>query len=180
MEKFYTVALRKRTNNDRFLDYKDYTFTEAKIKKGKYWYADPFLFEKDGVTYLFYEAYDLIMRKGYIGYSIVNDDLTLTDPKIIIKERAHKSFPYIFEKDNQIYLMPESCADKSIKLYKAINFPNEWKKEEVLVSNIFGADTIFIDKNLLLTSEQYLHPNKDRIISCYVKNRIIELGGGYL
>lgn len=177
-EKFYSLALRKRVSADRFFQHDDFKFTEIKIRtKGRYWLADPFLFEKDGVLYLFYEAFDLIIRKGYIGYSIINNDGSVTDPKIIIKRKIHHSFPYIFEMNNEIYIMPESCTEYNIQLFRAVNFPNDWVKDRVLVSDIFACDTILFNANnkqYLLASEQYLYPPKEKVTSCWVKNRLFK------
>lgn len=111
----YSLAIRKRLNEvDHFWEHDDYTFAEVSIDDcGKYWFADPFVYEKDGVTYLFYEAFDLVQQKGLIGYSVFNQ---LTGegsaPTIIIDEPFHLSFPNIFEYAGDIYIMPESCKLK--------------------------------------------------------------------
>lgn len=177
-EKYYAVALRKRINSDRFFEHDDYIFEEVKIEThGRYWIADPFLFEKDGKVYLFYEAFDLISHHGYIAYSLLLDQGTFSEPRIIIKG-GHKSFPYIFENKNGIYIMPESCVDYNIKLYKAVYFPDVWKEERILVSDIFSVDTIFLhdkEKLFLLTSEQYQYPRPGKVVSCWVKNRLMEI-----
>ncbi len=177
-EKMYTVALRKRVDGDRFYHHQDFVFYEAKINtKGRYWIADPFLFEKDNVVYLFYEAYDLIVQRGYIGYSVVNDDGSCSEPHIIIRG-GHKSFPYIFENEQGIFIMPESCEDDNIRLFKAKNFPNEWVEYKVLVPDIFGVDSILLKDDThhyILTSEQYRYPEKNKVMSCWVKNRLFEI-----
>ena len=56
-----------------FWETNDYLFEECKIEcNGRYWLADPFLFERNGITYIFFEALDLITKVGKIGYSIRN------------------------------------------------------------------------------------------------------------
>ena len=62
-EKMYSVGIRRRINAlDHFWQHDDYEFIECKIDTcgGRYWFADPFLFERDGITYLFFEAFDLV------------------------------------------------------------------------------------------------------------------------
>lgn len=180
----YSIAIRKRVNDDRFYYHDDFCFKELKINtKGQYWLADPFLFEKDGLTYLFYEAYDLIEQIGCIGYSIIHEDGTASEPKIVIRKKYHLSFPFIFEKDDQIYIMPESCGEKNIRLFKAVSFPEKWEEDNIIVSNIFACDTILIKKdcqNYLLTSHQYLNPPKEKVISCWVRNRLFKIDDTYL
>lgn len=180
-EKQYTIGLRKRINDDRFFQYDDFIFKEIRINtKGRYWLADPFLFEKDGVVYLFYEAYDLVIQRGHIGYSMIREDGTATSPKIIIKGN-HKSFPYIFENDDGIFIMPESCGDYNVRLFRAVNFPDNWKEERVLVSDIFSVDSIILHEenaDYLLTSEQYRNQFGKKVISCWVKNRLLKFSDG--
>lgn len=181
IEKQYSVGIRKRVNSDRFFQHSNFVFTEVKINThGRYWFADPFLFEKEGVTYLFYEAFDLVIQKGYIGYSIIHDNGMATDPKMIIRRKFHHSFPFIFEKNGEIYIMPESCSEYNIRLFRATEFPNHWTEDKVLVSDFYGADTIkfnYRGKEFLLSSQQYLNPPKDKVASCWVRNRLYTLDG---
>ncbi len=175
-EKYYSVALRKKISaDDCFLNHSEYMFTELKIKlKSNYWLADPFLFEKDNITYLFYELFDLITCKGCIAYSILTNDYSATSPKIIIKDiRHHFSFPYIFETKDGVFIMPETCDTDSVKIYKAENFPDKWVEFKTLIRDSFSVDSIFLNydnNDYLLCSEQYRFPPKDKVISCFVKN----------
>lgn len=177
-EKFYTVGLRKRINGDRFFQHSDFMFEEVRINThGRYWLADPFLFEKDGLVYLFYEAFDLIIRRGYIGYSIIHNDGTATDPKMVIKRKFHHSFPFIFERDNEIYIMPESCSEFNVQLFKAVIFPDEWVQDRVLAKDIYACDTILFQENgkeYLLSSDQYMNPPEGKVTSCWVRNRLFK------
>lgn len=175
-EKMYSIAIRKRKDiNDFFWNHDDYLFEELRIDcKNRYWLADPFLFEKGGKDYVFYEAFDLIERKGKIGYSIIGGETSQLSIHIVLDEPYHLSFPNIFEYEGEIYMMPETCGDYTIKLFKAISFPDRWEEYEVILSDIYACDTIVIQNNnqkYLLASEMYREqtPNGN-YISCWVKN----------
>lgn len=177
--KSYHVGLRKR-NNDYYWNDQKYQFIEFKPKNKRYWIADPFLFDYDRNTFLFYEAYDRVKRKGLIGYSIIDSKGTITEPRIVLEENHHLSFPYVFEYNSDIYMMPESADDFSISVYKAIQFPNKWERIKIL-DGIYSCDSIWIYRNhkiyKLLTSEMF-HPAPAGIIhSCYVKNKSFILNG---
>ena len=105
-EKMYSVAIRKRSDgNDFFWEHEDYVFQEIKINcKGRYWLADPFLFEKDSKVYIFYEAFDLVQRKGKIGYSIIDDKKKSIPVHIVLDEPYHLSFPNVFVYQDNIYM----------------------------------------------------------------------------
>lgn len=180
MEKYYSIAIRKRLNkDDRFFLHGGFVFSEVKINnKGRYWFADPFLFEHNDTLYLFYEAFDLLKRKGTIGYSIINkEDYSASEPNIIIEKEYHLSFPFIFENKNGIYIMPESCGDDSLRLFRAVDFPNTWEDATVLLKDVFVCDSVlmkFKENEYLLCSEQFRVAPDNKVISCYVKNRLFD------
>jgi len=63
-------------------------------------------------------------------------------PQIVLEESFHLSYPYVFEKDGTIYMMPETSADGCIQLYKAVDFPYKWEKEKILVKIKNAVDTV--------------------------------------
>lgn len=93
---------------------------------GKEWYADPILFEYDSVTYVFMELYDMKENKGCIAYSVLTDE-GMSEPKRIIEEKWHMSFPYIFEMDDGLYMLPETNVINSLCFYKCKRFPDKWE-----------------------------------------------------
>lgn len=178
----YSLAIRKRNNeNDYFWNHKDYEFSECHINcKGRYWLADPFIFEKDDIVYIFYEAFDLIERKGKIAYSIMKNNGSFTEPTIILNEKYHLSFPYIFEYKNDIYIMPESSSDYRVKLFKATLFPNQWEPADIILPDIYACDSIFItnkEERYLHINEMYHNTPNGSYSSCWVKNYIYKLNG---
>lgn len=182
-EKMYSIAIRKRLNsNDHFWFHEDYEFQECQLDtcNGRYWFADPFLYEKDQKVYLFYEAYDLVEKKGKEGYSILNADGTWTSPKIIIDEPYHLSFPNIFDYAGNIYIMPEMSGDYSLKLYKAESFPDIWQVSDIVLADVYACDSVFIEtkeKRYLLTNEMFHNVPNGQYSSCWVKNYLYEMDG---
>ena len=110
----------------------------------RYWGADPFLFKYNGTIYLFYERYDCITRKGSLAYRIINKNFTVGPVNVVIEEGSHLSFPFIFEKDEEVYLIPESSSQNCIQVYKADCFPDKWSKHKVIAHNLAAVDTIVL------------------------------------
>lgn len=181
-EKMYSLAIRKRKDsNDYFWNHKDFEFTECKIDcEGRYWLADPFLYEKSGKTYIFYEAYDLVLKRGFIGYSIYNEKGSPSKVNIVISETYHLSYPYIFESEGNIYIMPETSADYSLHVYEAKSFPDVWVRKQDVIADVYACDSIFIrydNKRYLLTNEMYHNTPMSKFASCWVKNYLYEVNG---
>lgn len=76
---------------------------------------------------MFFELLDLETNQGDIGYAESEDGIEWKYQGIAIDEPFHLSYPYVFKMDNEYYLIPESTNDLSVRLYRAINFPNEWE-----------------------------------------------------
>lgn len=151
VEEYWDIAFRHYSDCDTVVDAdkKTYVFNELKATK-RYWYADPFLFEKDGKIYLFVEMFDNISEKGLIGYSEYVDN-KFTQPQVVLEESFHLSYPYVFEKNGIVYMMPETREDGCIQLYRAEDFPKKWVKDRVIVKIKDAVDTV-IDGDDIITS----------------------------
>lgn len=81
--------------------------------------ADPFLFVHGDRLFLFYETDGYKLGRGVIMMVSTSDLQKWTKPKIVLQEPFHLSYPFIFEKDGTVYMMPESGAGGQIRLYRA-------------------------------------------------------------
>ncbi len=112
--------------------------------------ADPFLIADENKYYLFFEVLNIGSGKGEIAYAVSNDKIHWEYGSIVLNEKFHLSYPYIFMWNNSIYLVPESYQDKSVRLYKAKNFPTEWE----YVTNLLEGDT-YTDNSILYYKEKF-------------------------
>ena len=129
-------------------------FVEGKIKeKDLNWLfsdyknsfcADPFLIEKNGSTFLFFEEFEYKKQKGRIMVSEILEDesgaIFASEAKVALDHDNHISYPFVFSYDGKIFMLPETSSKKEVALYRATNFPLEWKKEKVLINNFAGMD----------------------------------------
>jgi hypothetical protein len=103
-------------------------------------YADPFLFEKDGKAYLFLEDLRYSEGRALISCCELNPDGTHGPNLRGAAPPYHLSYPFLFEENGQIYMIPETKGNRTVELYRATNFPNEWTLESVLLENIYAVD----------------------------------------
>lgn len=165
IEEYWNIAFREYSEDNSVIN-SSKVKTKFKLMKTckRYWYADPFLFEKDGKTYLFVEAFDNVSEIGVIAYSEYIDG-DFTEPEVIIRENFHLSYPYVFEKDGKIFMMPETHEDNCVQFYEAVDFPKKWAKAEVKVKNVDAVDTV-IENGLYIAS--IICPEKDMSIDLAV------------
>lgn len=120
------------------------------------WYADPFLWEIDGRVYLFAEFLSYKTRKGSIAYCVFDrQKQSFGKWKECITEPFHMSYPLLFEREGEIYMLPEIAESGTLTVYQAVSFPDRWEKAKTLRRNVSLVDsTPLPDGRLLLYSEK--------------------------
>jgi hypothetical protein len=115
-------------------------FIELRPPQGVFW-ADPFIINRDNKYYLFIEEYVYRTNKGHISVLELDGDGVLLSSEIIIKQAYHMSYPFIFEWENEYYMVPETMQNKTIGLYHCKKFPNEWEPVMDLMENVTAVDS---------------------------------------
>lgn len=144
-----------------FLEGTPHGLKPLKMPKDEFW-ADPFLFNYGGEDYVFFENYSYKTNRGKISCGKV-DGHQLLDIVDVLDLEYHLSFPFIFEEDGVIYLMPETSENKRLEIYRALDFPTKWElattafEGEQVADAFFFNDTqnqkwLFINKQMAETS----------------------------
>lgn len=110
------------------------------------WTADPFVFVHEDTIYIFAEIFDYLKRKASIGYTACTNG-KWKKWKTVIDEPFHMSYPNVFSQNGQIYMVPETSADRTLRLYKAVDFPEVWKLEKILATDATWVDTTFFEND---------------------------------
>ncbi|CAI9302991.1 unnamed protein product [Lactuca saligna] len=96
--------------------------------------ADPFLYVQGDVLYLFFETKNSITMQGDIGVAKSFDNgASWEQLGVVLDEEWHLSYPYVFDYNDQIYMMPEGSKKGDLRLYRAVNFPLKWELEKVIL-----------------------------------------------
>ena len=113
--------------------------------------ADPFLFVKGDTLFLFYES-ERSGDRGEIRMMKTSDLQKWSSPVTVLRESFHLSYPFVFEFRGGIYMIPESQADDSIRLYKGNEDLTSFSLERVLMKKARTEDVSFnfCDSHLLL------------------------------
>lgn len=88
--------------------------------------ADPFMLTWKGLHYLFFEVLNADRETGEIGYATSKDLRDWTYRGIVLREKFHLSYPYVFEENGSVYMVPECGDSGGIQLYRADCFPDRW------------------------------------------------------
>ena len=148
-KEIYTIALRPvptAPGHDPLPALGDEPYTPLPGTEG-FWYADPLLFHHEGGRWLFCEAFDLAAGRGSIAVMDLTDPKNPGAPRVVLQESYHLSFPTVFEWDGEVWMIPETGANRTLNLYRCTAFPDGW--ELVRAFPVDGkelADTILLDK----------------------------------
>ncbi len=96
--------------------------------------ADPFMIRRNGKWYMFFEVIRQESGHGDIGLATSHDGLKWNYEQIVLVEPFHLSYPCVFEYNNELYMIPETSWESSVRLYKSNNFPYDWTFEKTLIS----------------------------------------------
>ena len=88
--------------------------------------ADPFGLWRDGILHIFAEAYDYRTRRGVIDVLRLSAGLDPIDRRTCLAAPWHLSYPFVFEWDGQVFLLPEAFRSGALTLYRAARFPEQW------------------------------------------------------
>lgn len=61
-------------------------------------------------------------------------------PVSVLEKPYHLSYPFVFEWDGKVYMVPKSRANKTIDLYECVEFPYRWRFTKTLIANISAVD----------------------------------------
>ena len=110
-------------------------FTRLVPPKDRDW-ADPFVVEKSGRYYIFFEELLYETGKAHISMLELDRQGRVSAPQRVLEADHHLSYPYLFEHDGQLYMLPESARARTLELYRCVDFPLQWKREKVLLDGV--------------------------------------------
>ncbi|NTW83846.1 MAG: hypothetical protein HGB36_10850 [Chlorobiaceae bacterium] len=111
--------------------------------------ADPFMIKHEKEYFLFFEVLNEKRNTGEIGYASSEDGWRWHYRKIVLREPFHLSYPYVFSWENSIFMVPECRKSGGIQLYRATNFPFEWKKVATLVKGSKSSRAPLVDPSIV-------------------------------
>lgn len=110
---------------------------------GCHW-ADPFILERDGQAWLFFEEYIYAEERGVISVAALDANGRTGPAQRILDSGGHLSYPYLFEDGDDVYLLPESADRRSTTIYRATDFPYAWEPAAELGEGMQLLDTTML------------------------------------
>ena len=133
--------------------------------------ADPIAIEHAGRTVLFVEDFHHDLQKGVISAVEFDAEGPIAPAVCVLEEPWHLSYPFVLEAEGNVWMIPESSANREVALYRADPFPSRWVKEATLLRDLPATDaTVFAHEDrywLLTTIANLSHTSSDCISSLH-------------
>ncbi len=106
--------------------------------------ADPFLFYENGKWYMFFQLDSAEPGYGEIGLATSSNGLNWAYDKVVLSGGEHHSYPLVLKYKGEYYMFPETYTSNEVRVYKASNFPYNWKYVSTVLKGRFFVDsTVF-------------------------------------
>jgi hypothetical protein len=110
--------------------------------RDRFW-ADPFPIEHAGRYFIFFEELLFATGKGHISVVEVSRAGECSPSKKVLERDYHLSYPFLLELQGELFMVPESLQNRTVDLYRCIQFPDQWKLERRLLGDTMCADATF-------------------------------------
>jgi hypothetical protein len=107
--------------------------------KNAFW-ADPFGIRMNGKDFIFFEAYPYATKRGILAVIEVEGN-KWKNYQVILDKPYHLSYPYLFQYQNNWYMIPETGANKTVSIYKCEDFPSVWVHKKDIMTDVVAIDT---------------------------------------
>lgn len=139
--------------------------------KDRFW-ADPHVLYREGNYFIFIEELLYKEHKGHIALIVMDEKGHYAPPVRVIEKPYHMSYPFVFEWENSIYMIPETSQNRTIELYKCVKFPDQWEFQMNLMENVEALDTtlLYLDGKWWLFANMVEHkgaPSWDELFLFY-------------
>jgi hypothetical protein len=103
-------------------------------------WADPFAVEHGGRYFVFCEEQGVGSPKAHIAAIEVFEDGEPGEAQIALERPYHLSYPFVFEWQGSLYMLPESGENGTVEIYRCEAFPLRWRLHRVLLENVSAYD----------------------------------------
>ena len=117
-------------------------FTRLLPPTDRFW-ADPFAYRRDGRHFIFLEELPFARGKAHISVMEVDRDGRHSKPRCVLKRDYHLSYPFLIEDKGELYMVPETGENRTVEIYRCVEFPWQWQLEKVLLRDAWCVDATF-------------------------------------
>ena len=113
------------------------------VPQGRCW-SQPCCITVQGREYVFFQDYDYKQGMGHISMLLCGEDGEFEYTDNVFQKPYHISYPFVFQIDDELFMIPESRASRTVDIYKCDRFPDQWSHCRTLLKDISAVDTTLL------------------------------------
>ncbi len=110
----------------------------------RFW-ADPFIWIHENKYYVFIEELLYSTNRGHLICLELDEDLNILSNQVVLERPYHLSYPFLFEYEDNLYMIPETGQNNGIEIYRCAHFPNQWEYVKTIINNVYAVDATLIE-----------------------------------
>jgi hypothetical protein len=75
------------------------------------------------------------------------DGKDLSPSKMVLSKDHHLSYPFLFEYEGELHMLPEGGQGHSLDVYQCEGFPDRWRKRATLMRDLRYADATLFERD---------------------------------
>jgi hypothetical protein len=110
-------------------------------------WADPFLWQQKNDPFLFCEEWLKTDPHAHIAVMRLSAEGKAVSPsQPILKKPYHLSYPFLFQHEGALYMMPEGGAGRAVEVFQCEEFPHSWRPKVTLMRDLKFADATLLER----------------------------------
>ena len=110
-------------------------------------WADPQAIERDGRHYIFFEEMFFAANRGHISVIEIDRDGRTSEARRVLERPYHLSYPFLFEHEGTLYMIPESGENRTVELHRCVDFPHRWEFVHNLMEDVQAYDVTLLQRD---------------------------------
>ena len=132
--------------------------------------ADPFAWHHDGDWFVFVEEFSFASGKGHISVARWNEEAGFGPLETALVEDFHLSYPFLFEYEGQLFMLPEQQMGGGLWAYRCVEFPQMWIRDRLVLEGVSCVDGTLLNSEgrwWLFYSRVTGEMSEDNLYACH-------------
>jgi hypothetical protein len=86
-------------------------------------------------------------NRGHISVIELDRDGRASESRRILERPYHLSYPFLFEHEGTLYMIPESGENQTVELYRCTDFPHGWEFVHNVMEGVRAYDTTLLHRD---------------------------------